>query len=274
MITVITILGSSSLLVFLIWSWERFRYDYRRMARDSNHPSPEGSGSLLPEWAQHHDWLRTHNIYYRALNLDNQARFLRRVMDFMRYKEFKYIDLDPDPMIPLLISSAAVQLTFGLNDFRLDFFDKIYVSGSAYRVHWHKQAFQGHVSLQGIYLSWDHFFHGYQEYDDGHNVGLHEMAHALTYGALMGKTTMEKSFRIKFKDYVKAAHPIYTNMRNGAESVLDRYAATNFHEFWAVSVEAFFEKPLLLKTCEPNLYSSMCELLNQNPLELMVVKAV
>jgi len=274
MITVITILGGSSLLVFLIWSWERIRYDYRRLDRDSNHPAPEGSGSLLPEWAQHHDWLRTHNIYYRSLSLDNQARFLRRVMDFMRYKEFKYIDLEPDPMIPLLISAAAVQLTFGLTDFRLDFFEKIYVSGSAYQVHWHKQAFQGHVSLQGIYLSWDHFFHGYQEYDDGHNVGLHEMAHALTYGAMMGRTTMEKSFRSKFKEYAQAAYPILMRMRNGEDSVLDRYAATNFHEFWAVSIETFFEKPLLLKTCEPALYNALCQLLNQDPLELTAVKLV
>lgn len=274
MITVITILGGSSLLVFIIWSWERFRYDYRRMIRDSKHPEPEGTGLLLPEWAQHHDWLRTHNTYYRSLNLHNQARFLRRVMDFMRYKEFKYVDLAPDPFIPLLISSAAIQLTFGLNDFRLDFFDKIYVSGSAYQVHWHKQAFQGHVSLQGIYLSWEHFYHGYRHNDDAHNLGLHEMAHALTYGALMGKASMDKTFRSRFREYYKVASPVYKRMRAGGDSVLDRYAASSFHEFWAVSIETFFEKPILLKTAEPELYRTLCDLLNQDPVEIMTNKSV
>ncbi len=273
MITLITILGTTSLLVFMIWSWERFRYDYRSVDRNSSSPSPEGSGLLLPEWAQHHEWLRTHNVYYRALTMDNQARFLRRVMDFMRYKEFKYIDLDPDPMIPLLISAAAVQLTFGLTDFRLNFFEKIYVSGSAYQVHWHRQAFEGHASLQGIYLSWDHFFHGYQEYDEGHNLGLHEMTHALTHGAMRGKTTMDPIFRKKFKNYAETAYPIFLRMKDGGDSVLDSYASVNFHEFWAVSVATFFQKPLLLNTCEPALYEAITRLLNQNPLELMVVKA-
>jgi len=206
------------------------------------------------------------------LNLDSQARFLRRVMDFMRYKEFKYIDLEPDPKIPLLISSAAVQLTFGFKDFRLDFFDKIYVSGSVYQVDWHKQAFRDHVSLQGIYLSWEHFFNGYQEYDEGANMGLHEMTNALTYGALMGRARIEKEFRVKFKNYLKEAYPLYTRMRKGGESFLGPAAGNNLHQFWAESIGAFFERPTQMKEQEPGLYQSLCVLLNQDPLEITTVK--
>jgi len=49
-------------------------------------------------------------------------------------------------------------------------------------------------------------------------------------------------------------------------SILCNYAFTHFEEFWAVSVEAFFELPQELKTYLPALYHSLCEVLNQDPL--------
>jgi Mlc titration factor MtfA (ptsG expression regulator) len=79
---------------------------------------------------------------------------------------------------------------------------------------------------------------------------------------------LDREFRENFEAFYKAAEPVYKEMRNGVETVLDKYAATNFQEFWAVSVETFFEKPLQMKTNEPVLYNSLCDLLNQDPLIL------
>ena len=49
-------------------------------------------------------------------------------------------------------------------------------------------------------------------------------------------------------------------------TLLNEYAATNYNEFWAVAVETFFEKPLHMKAGMPELYTSLCSLLNQDPL--------
>ena len=52
----------------------------------------------------------------------------------------------------------------------------------------------------------------------------------------------------------------------GAESYLRGYAFTNLQEFWAVSVEAFFDNPAGLKQSLPQLYGTLCDILNQDPL--------
>ena len=55
-------------------------------------------------------------------------------------------------------------------------------------------------------------------------------------------------------------------MQAGGNNMLDRYAATNYNEFWAVSVETFFEKPFQMKQEMPVLYRGLCQLLRQDPL--------
>jgi Mlc titration factor MtfA (ptsG expression regulator) len=42
----------------------------------------------------------------------------------------------------------------------------------------------------------------------------------------------------------------------------------NYHEFWAVSVETFFENPVCLKQDLPDLYQAMISLLRQDPLQM------
>ena len=75
----------------------------------------------------------------------------------MGSKDFKYIDIQPEEMMPLLISGAAVQLTFGLNNYLLDYFKTIYVLRDNYRYGLYNMPFEGHVNEEGIYLSWNNF---------------------------------------------------------------------------------------------------------------------
>ena len=44
------------------------------------------------------------------------------------------------------------------------------------------------------------------------------------------------------------------------------YAETNLQEFWAESVELFFEKPFDFNSHYPNVYKALKLLLNQDPL--------
>jgi Mlc titration factor MtfA (ptsG expression regulator) len=210
--------------------------------------------------------LSQYNPYYKSLDDTVRDRFLRRVLNFMEDKDFEYIDLEKEERMPLLISAAAVQLTFGLEHFLLDYFKTIYILKENYRFGLYNMPFEGHVSEDGIYLSWANFIREFTDYADGQNVGLHEMAHALTYVNFTVEDGKDDAFHDKFKDFSAVARPVFERMQAGEIIILDSYAATNYHEFWAVSIETFFERAHAFKKQLPELYDSLCILLNQDPL--------
>jgi Mlc titration factor MtfA (ptsG expression regulator) len=47
--------------------------------------------------------------------------------------------------------------------------------------------------------------------------------------------------------------------------VLDPYGASGTQEFFAVAVEAFFEKPKALKHCEPEVFQQMSVFFQLDP---------
>jgi Mlc titration factor MtfA (ptsG expression regulator) len=128
----------------------------------------------------------------------------------------------------------------------------------------------GHVDQTGIYLSWDNFIKGISSQTPNCNVGLHEMAHALAYVNFITQTEEDKHFKKEFPNFSKVARPIFTSMQQGgAKNLLGDYAATNYHEFWAVAVEIFFESPVQFRHELPELYEAMATVLNQDPLSFI-----
>jgi Mlc titration factor MtfA (ptsG expression regulator) len=219
--------------------------------------------------SRHQDFdslLAGYNPYYKSLTPEGRDRFLKRVLLFIDSKNFEYIDLQREERMPLLISAAAVQLTFGLDHFRLSYFKTVYIIKDKYSFGLSKTPFEGHVSEDGIYLSWTHFIREFANYSDGQNVGLHEMAHALTYVNFTVSEGRDKTFHDSFVDFSAVARPIFERMKAGEATLLDPYAATNYQEFWAVCVETFFERSSYFKSQLPELYDSLCILLNQDPL--------
>ena len=207
-----------------------------------------------------------HNPYFKSLAKSGRERFLRRVLLFIELKKFEYIDLQPEEIMPVLVSAAAVQLTFGLENFLLDYFHTIYILKDKYRYGVYNMPFEGHVSEEGIYLSWNHFIREYTDYSDGQNVGLHEMAHALTYVNFTVQYGRDNAFYHHFNDFSLVARPIFERMQTGEANFLDSYAATNYQEFWAVCIETFFERSNSFRRQLPELYFALCSLLNQDPL--------
>jgi len=210
--------------------------------------------------------LSRYNPYYKSLTPEGRDRFLRRVLLFIDSKKFEYIDLRREESMPLLIGAAAVQLTFGLDHFQLDYFKTVYIIKNRYIYGLSKTPFEGHVSGDGIYLSWTHFIREFADYTDGQNVGLHEMAHALTYVNFTVSEGRDKNFHDSFADFSTIARPIFERMKTGETNLLSSYAATNYQEFWAVCIETFFECSSLFKSQLPELYAALCTLLNQDPL--------
>lgn len=245
--------------IYLPRGWRDFRrWKLRRNALEG----------LDINYARYDKWLDGYNNYYKSLDIPMRKRFLLRTMEFMESKKFEYVDVGADEKMPLLISAAAIQLTFGLDKYLLDFFDTIYVLKHDYHYGMYNVPFAGHVSRNGIYLSWDNFLRGYSDDSDGDNVGIHEMAHALAYVNFMADNNdgEDDDFKERFRVFSLTARPIFEKMQQGGTNILDSYAGTNYNEFWAVSVETFFEKSLRMKVQMPELYNALCTLLQQNPL--------
>ncbi len=218
--------------------------------------------------------------FYNKLGLEDQRKFLFRTFLFKKARKFHYIEVKESAEMPILISAVAVQLTFGLDKFMLNYFSDVFVLKDDYHYGFYSRPFMGHVDQSGIYLSWDNFIKGISGQTPYCNVGLHEMGHALAYVTFITETEEDKHFKKEFKNFSKVARPIFTSMQQGRRNLLGEYASVNYHEFWAVAVETFFENPVCLRQDLPELYEAMSRLLRQDPLHMrsgkttFVLKAV
>lgn len=207
--------------------------------------------------------------YFNCLSQEQQQKFLFRTYLFHQQKKFHFVGVVSQAEMPVLICAVAVQLTMGLDKFTLNYFRDIYVLQHDYHYGSYSLPFMGHVDHTGIYLSWDNFYQGIKNKADVSNVGLHEMAHALTYVNFVTKTEEDGHFSNEFRNFSKVARPIFQSMQKGQKNLLGDYASTNYHEFWAVSVETFFENPIRFRHQLPDLYAALVKLLKQDPGELL-----
>ena len=218
----------------------------------------------------YHSVVSKHFKYYNKLSLSDQRKFLFRTYLFRKAKRFHYIEVTETPEMPILVSAVAIQLTLGLEKYIMNYFRDIYVLRDDYHYGFYSRPFQGHVDHSGIYLSWDNFVKGIHGHTPNCNVGLHEMGHALAYVNFITQTEEDKHFKKEFKNFSKVARPIFNAIQEGKKTILGDYAGTNYHEFWAVSVEVFFENPVRLKHELPDLYDAMSRLLRQDPMDVFL----
>lgn len=206
--------------------------------------------------------------YYNRLTTDQQEIFLHRIKKFIACKTFKIHGEKKYKEMPVLISAAAIQLTFGLKKYLLPYFEFIHVYPEEFlRVRPILCFLEGNVSGQAINLSWKHFLDGYNKPADGQNVGLHELSHALYYQAFEREENVDKDFRSYYDSFNVDGNKAYNSeKRVTGGGLYSEYAEKNFQEFWAESVELFFEKPAEMRKYYPELYETMKSLLNQDPL--------
>jgi Mlc titration factor MtfA (ptsG expression regulator) len=204
--------------------------------------------------------------YFNELPDAGKQRFLERTIHFKNIKNFTFIGMQELKEAPILISAAAIQITYGLEKCELPFFKNIYVAPDAYLRTGETEIYVGHVSPEGIYIAWKYFLQGYADKTDNVNVAIHEMAHALEHESFMDDAAVDKEFKTDFAKFSAVSGPAFASAIVERRSYLRSYAFTNMQEFWAVSVEAFFENPAGLKQSMPNLYGTLCDILNQDPL--------
>jgi hypothetical protein len=205
-----------------------------------------------------------YNSFFQSLSIEKQNLFIYRLRQFIHEKDFHIHAAKGYKEMPILISAAAIQITFGLEEYLLPHFSNIIVHEEEYFGLNPLRVLVGNVQGNSISLSWKHFLEDYQNPTDGKNVGLHEMAHALQVQFLFQNSWKRNEFKEDFDHYDRIDDEILHTEKISPSKLFNENALSNKNEFWATSVELFFEKPAALKQFYPKLYSSISAVLNQH----------
>ncbi|WP_081671077.1 zinc-dependent peptidase [Sporocytophaga myxococcoides] len=209
--------------------------------------------------------------YYQKLSSENKLKFQRRVKFFLLNKKFyPQGGMNITEEMKIMIGACFVQLTFGLRPVKLRHFSRFYIYPTRYFSKITNLHHVGEVQTDGaIVLSWQHFQKGYEIPDDGLNVGLHEMAHAVKLADMYDDDDdFEGNSLFDYKDLVrffKIGKTEINEIKKDKTHFIRKYAATNIEELFAVSVEYFFEKPEEFRVEVPQLYQILVQLLRQDP---------
>jgi Mlc titration factor MtfA (ptsG expression regulator) len=122
-----------------------------------------------------------------------------------------------------------------------------------------------------VVLSWDSVIGGTMNVTDGRNVVLHEFSHRLDQedGVADGAPILER--RSSYVTWARVLSREYLNLQKKKKrhrrSVMRKYGATNPAEFFAVTTEAFFEKPKQMKKKHPDLYDELKDYYKVDPVQ-------
>lgn len=229
-------------------------------------------GNLMPVPSYYRELLQKYFRYYQGLSAENKAAFERRVCRFMYSKQFIPRGMKEVPVeVKVFVAATAVQITFGLPHVYLTHFNKILIYPDNYYSNITRRCHKGEVNpaFGIIVLSVKNFMEGFLYGEDGMNLGLHEMAHALRI-----ENIIRNEYAFFEQDVLERLDKISDRLcadgTIGNDSVFRAYACTNHHEFFSVAVENFFERPVQLKMELGELYAIMVRLLNQDPILLQV----
>jgi MtfA peptidase len=209
--------------------------------------------------------LLRHHGYYRSLHPTSQQRFLNRLKAFMDDKYFIIMDEKGYREMPVLASAAAIQIGFGLIDYRFPFYKYIRIFPREY---WSDHSFTllaGNVQQNVITIAWNQLLHGFENQTDGSNVGLHEMSHALYIQKIIIDKRFANSFSKHYACVMEECSEAARQEKEGSKDLYTSYADKSLQEFWAESVELFFEKPHALHGHYPDVFDALKSALNQDP---------
>lgn len=213
--------------------------------------------------------LQKHFPYFRILPAERKHIFLRRIKVFISLKTFVIHNKSGFREMPILISATAIKLSMGLDYFALPHYTHIHIFPEEFiGIYPHLRFLTGNVSGNSIHISWKHFLEGYQFPEDGQNVGIHEMAHAYYYQNFETGEDIDDAFVSKFDMFNLIGGMLYEKEKNSDAPFYSPYALTNFQEFWAESVELFFERSATFKNNYAELYYIMVNIFNQDPSEV------
>jgi Mlc titration factor MtfA (ptsG expression regulator) len=234
------------------------------------------------------DWLRTieRNVtFFRRLSPNDQAELLRHIQVFLAEKRFEGCGgLELSDEMRITIAAQACLLILHR---KTDYFPRlltILVYPSTYIAE-ENRPIEGPIWEEGkilrlgetagrmgtVVLAWDAAKQGAADPSDGQNLVLHEFAHQLDYENFAADGAPPLATRAQQLSWREVMRTEFASLRaadeTGIPTLLDTYGATNPAEFFAVSTEAFFERPCALRAHHPKLYTELQDYFRQDPTE-------
>lgn len=255
LIFILALIGSP-IAHILVPIWRK--YKYKKASTQTLTAEPAQAKTL-------HETLIYYSNYYRHLSDGDKTWFLFRVhttLTMLKVAPRERLVLTPE--MPILVAASWVQFTFGLKNYSLYKFKAVFLYPDAFLSPFLRMRVHGETHVRGlIAMSWPTLRKSFTQEDDNRHLGIHEMAHALRI-IVSKRYTGDYGFSEAFDEWEKYAYPVFRKIREDKNHYLRFYGAISIEEFFAVSVEHFFETPELFRQHELALFEATAELLNQN----------
>ena len=209
--------------------------------------------------------------YYNKLpdNLKKIVNF--KIQWFLKEKTFYGVDIEVTDEIKVNIAFFACLETVAYKYFCFPNLKYIFVYPNIIVLHQKRienivsneeMLIEGEATGDAVIIVWNEAKREIQKCT--RNVIIHEFAHELDYaeGAIDGippieNTKVQEFTKIMFSEYEKFKEKTIKGRFLGKYHLLDKYAATNKAEFFAVMSEYFFVKPDILKKHFPDIYKEL-----------------
>jgi Mlc titration factor MtfA (ptsG expression regulator) len=204
---------------------------------------------------------------YRRLPEETRAGFEQAVRLFMDERRITGIGVAATEEVRLLVAASAATLSAGWTDFEWDQVTEVLVYPQDFDRDYSFDAPELSGQAHGwgtIILSLPSLETSFRDAGDGFHVGYHEFAHVLGmrqsgFGGLPAGLDDTRGGR-----WQEVTEREMRRLRRGW-SVIDDYGAEDPVEFFAVSVEAFFERSLALRQGHGELYGLLRDYFRQDP---------
>lgn len=207
--------------------------------------------------------------FFGKLDTQHRREFLKKMEIILSSKRFigsgGIVDVTPE--MEILISATISMVTLGWKRLRLAHFNTILIYPNVYYSSSQKIYHRGEVNPKKgqIVVSWQSFLEGYKNENDGINLGIHEVAHALKLANQID-TDGEKEFDTQaWKEYKSIIPAEMEKVKSGQDAFFRKSAGLNEHEFFAVALESFFERPWEFFRERQEFYLVLVRLMRQDP---------
>lgn len=117
-----------------------------------------------------------------------------------------------------------------------------------------------------VLLSWAEVLAGAADPGDGRNVALHEFAHQIDQDKGRADGRPWRASPAARRRWAAVMDAAFARLQHEPSTVIDAYGASSPAEFFAVTTEAFFERPQELAAEVPAVHAEMAKLFGVDPL--------
>lgn len=218
--------------------------------------------------------------FYQRLDDEERARLREQVILFLHTKQISAagdLELDLEKKLGIAIQACILILNLGIEHYdgwvEIIVYPDEFMPRHEFRnehglVETDQMAYAGQAWLQGpVILSWASVENAGDA--DGMNVVIHEFAHKLDMlnGDANGFPPLHRG--MDRAAWSRAFSAAYEDLRRrvdaGEDAGIDPYATESPAEFFAVTSEAFFEIPDLLRSVYPDVYAQLAQFYRQDP---------